>query len=217
MRIICIADIHGAYNRAEEMARREAGADLLLLAGDMTNAGGPADVRALVANLSPHAGRILAVAGNMDPPAIDEALTDDGISLHGRGVRIGDVGLFGVSGGPVSIGTPNELSEDDIALLAEKGHREVADAPVRIFVPHAPPRNTRVDRIRSGKSVGSTAVRSFVEQHQPDVLLCGHIHEARGTDQLGPTRLVNCGPAREGYYAVVVVQARRVETELREL
>jgi Icc-related predicted phosphoesterase len=33
------------------------------------------------------------------------------------------------------------------------------------------------------------------------VVICGHIHEARGIDMIGTTRIVNCGPAGKGEYA----------------
>ncbi len=32
---------------------------------------------------------------------------------------------------------------------------------------------------------------------------CGHIHEARGEDVIGTTKIVNCAPARHGPYVVV--------------
>jgi hypothetical protein len=56
-----------------------------------------------------------------------------------------------------------------------------------------------------GKHVGSTAVRKFIEERQPDIAICGHIHEARGQDVIGKTKIVNCGTAAKGYYAVVEI------------
>jgi Icc-related predicted phosphoesterase len=44
---------------------------------------------------------------------------------------------------------------------------------------------------------------SFIELHQPDVVVCGHVHEARGVDTIGKTQVVNCGQAGKGYYAVI--------------
>jgi Icc-related predicted phosphoesterase len=53
--------------------------------------------------------------------------------------------------------------------------------------------------------VGSTVVRAFVEREQPQLVLCGHIHESRGTDEIGRTQIVNPGPVAAGHYAVVDV------------
>jgi len=98
--------------------------------------------------------------------------------------------------------TPYEISETEIARVLRRlaGCRR---CPLEDFVPHAPPRGTTLDRILIGKHVGSVAVREFVELHQPDVLVCGHIHESRGVDSLGKTQMVNCGAAARGYYAVI--------------
>jgi len=41
--------------------------------------------------------------------------------------------------------------------------------------------------------VGSTAVRTFVEKHQPLLGLHGHIHECKGVDRIGRTLIINPG------------------------
>ncbi|RQW82897.1 MAG: serine/threonine protein phosphatase, partial [Geobacter sp.] len=47
------------------------------------------------------------------------------------------------------------------------------------------------------------AVRSFIEEAQPEVCLTGHIHEARSEDRIGKTRIVHPGMFQEGGYAVI--------------
>jgi hypothetical protein len=61
--------------------------------------------------------------------------------------------------------------------------------------------------------VGSAVIRSFVEREQPDLVLCGHIHESRGSDRIGRTQVVNPGPALARHYAVVEADGR-VEVRL---
>ena len=41
--------------------------------------------------------------------------------------------------------------------------------------------------------VGSHAIREAIENAQPVVALCGHIHESRATSKLGRTLVVNPG------------------------
>lgn len=55
-----------------------------------------------------------------------------------------------------------------------------AEAPPSdtVFVLHSPPRDTRCDMIAGGHHVGSRAIRSFIERHQPPLVLSGHIHES---------------------------------------
>jgi hypothetical protein len=84
------------------------------------------------------------------------------------------------------------------------------------MVSHTPPADTALDRIRSGKHVGSAAVRQFIESHHPDLVICGHIHESRGIDSLGSTVMVNCGPACDGSYALIEL-GDQVEVKLAGL
>src|SRR5439155_11181232 len=114
-----------------------------------------------------------------------------GVSLAGRGVAIGEVGLAGASAAPISpLHTPYEILDEDFARRAEAGLHEIRHARVRILCPHAPPHGTACDRLRSGQHVGSVALRALVEREQPDVVLSGHIHESRTVADLGPTRWV---------------------------
>ncbi len=205
MKIVCMTDIHGGYALAGSIVRREM-PDLLLVGGDLTTVGTVAEAEGAMEMLGAVCDDILCVAGNMDSPLHDELYRRRGQSIHGAGVRRGRIGIFGVSGAPVSrLRTPYEVEESELRRAIDQGHAMVADAPVRIFVPHAPPYGTKVDIIHAGYHVGSTAVRDAVEEYKPDIVLCGHIHEGRGADRIESTRIVNCGSAARGYYAVVRV------------
>ena len=50
-----------------------------------------------------------------------------------------------------------------------------------------------------------TEAVELIKREQPDLVLCGHIHEARGTDTVGSSRIVNPGPVRAGHYAFVEI------------
>jgi hypothetical protein len=215
LRILAFTDIHGAFDTMEEILSEERPFDLILIGGDLTTHGTPHQAEEAIGQLRRFGKPLLAVAGNMDPPAMDATLVELGISLNGKGVTVGSVGFFGVSGSPLTpMNTPYEISEEEIAGRAEAGWQGVQAARWKVFVPHAPPRDTKLDRIFLGKHVGSSAVRTFVDRFQPDLLICGHIHEARGIDTLGRTRMVNCGPAGRGYYAVVEI-GNEIAVELR--
>lgn len=201
MNILALTDIHGAYDTAVAIARHAA-PDVLLIGGDLTTIGSVREAEAAVARLQEIAPAVLCVAGNMDLPAHDELFVRLGVSLNGRGVRVGDVGFCGASGAPVSrLHTPYEITEEEIARRLRAGYEEVRGCRRIIFVPHAPPFGTRLDIIHSGIHVGSAAVRDAIEDFSPDVVICGHVHEARGEDAIGPTKIVNCGPASHGSYA----------------
>ncbi len=201
MKIVALTDIHGAYKKAEEIIRK-AQADVVIIGGDLTTVGSVREAEEAVARFQSFTGSVLCIAGNMDLPAHDDLFVRLGVSINGRGVIIDGVGFFGVSAGPHSpLHTPYEISEEEISLRLAAGHAQVERCGVKILVPHAPPYGTKVDIVHAGFHVGSTAVREFIENEEPDVVVCGHIHEARGKDAIDKTVIVNCGAASQGHFA----------------
>jgi hypothetical protein len=206
MRILAISDIHGDMEKVEQIIAREFPFNAIVVAGDLTTYGTTQAAESALRKLLSYTKPVLAVAGNMDPPELENAFSDLGVSINGKGVIVADVGMFGVSASPHSpLNTPYEISEEEILHTAEAGWHDVQTARWKIFVPHAPPSDTAVDMVLSGKHVGSKGVRRFIEHHQPHVTICGHIHEARGMDRLGSTQIINCGPAGRGYYGLLTV------------
>ena len=211
LRIAYVVDVHDRLDAVPRALAEVGDVELLIVGGDITTAGTPDDAERAIASWRALAGRLLALAGNMDSPQIEGRLAELGVGLDGRGFTFGDVGVFGVSAAPHSpLRTPYELPDEELAERIERGYAEVRGARFTIFCPHAPPFGTACDRLASGRHVGSTVIRSFIEQEQPDLVLCGHIHEARGTDRIGGTRIVNPGPVAEGHYARVVVRTEIV-------
>jgi uncharacterized protein len=207
--VLAFSDLHGKFGVVKEALRHVGHADLLLIAGDLTTNGSRTEGEEALRILGKEGRPLLVVAGNMDPPSLDGLFLERGLTLNARGVTVGDVGFHGVSGGPLSpLNTPNELAEEEILLRAEQGWQEVRGARTRVFVPHAPPSRTKLDRIWSGQHVGSTAVRRFIEERAPDLCVCGHIHESRGVDRIGPTTVVNCGAGGKGHYALLRYDGR---------
>jgi uncharacterized protein len=205
-RIAYLVDVHGRFDAVPEALAEIGDVDLLLIGGDITTGGTPDEAERAIESWRPLAPRLLAVAGNMDSQAIDTRLAELGVGLDSRGYVLGDVGVFGVSAAPTSpLHTPYELADDELERRIESGFAPVAGCRLRIFCPHAPPLDTACDRLPSGEHVGSAIIRAFVEREQPDVVLCGHIHEARGEDVIGRSKVVNPGPVQAGHYALLAV------------
>jgi uncharacterized protein len=202
MRLLAFTDIHSAFSVVENILREEQTADVVLLGGDLTTRGSSEDVRRVIAMVQQYTPRVFAIGGNMDPLALETTMRDLDVSLDGRGCVIGDVGFFGISGAPLSpLRTPHEFPEANLEMTGLRGWEEMKKARVRVLLSHAPPVQTSLDRIRSGKHVGSSAVRMIIERLAPDLVVCGHIHESFGVTSMGDTLVVNCGCAAEGRYA----------------
>ena len=207
MRIGYVVDVHGSFDAVPRVLEQMRDIDLLIVGGDITTGGSPDDAARAIEVWRLLVPQLLALAGNMDSAAIDERLGELGVALDGRGIVLDGVGVCGVSAAPVSpLQTPYELADDELERRSERAFAAVAGAGRIVFCPHAPPLDTACDLLRSGEHVGSSVIRRFVEREQPDIVLCGHIHEARGTDAIGKSRIVNPGPVgRAGHCALVEI------------
>jgi len=216
VRLLCFGDIHMAFRAIEQLAPALREADHAILTGDLTHFGDPPDAFRVVNAVRAHCPNVLAVTGNLDMPWVIDAFRTDGISLHGEGRRLGDLGVFGCGGSNITpMDTPTELEEDELRNVLERGHAAVADAPRRLMVCHTPPYDTRLDRLVNGRPVGSPAVRAFIEARRPDLAVVGHIHEGRGSERIGDTLVLNAGALRDGGYVVIDASHAGLTAELR--
>ena len=117
-------------------------------------------------------------------------------------MTINGVGVHGISAIPPWQKHMYGFTEDELARHLEVGYIQVKDAQRHVVLAHVPPRGLKLDRTHFFQHAGSLALREFVEKTQPALVVCGHIHESRGVEQLGRTTVVNCGPGGSGYYAI---------------
>lgn len=202
MRLLGITDLHDSRAALERILAAAGPVDLILLGGDLTNFGSPAGAEKLVRQAQATGTKVLAVAGNCDSAEIDRRLVELEVSLAGRGLIHEGVGLHGLSAMPPWRGDMYQLTEEELAEALRAGYAQIGGVEHHVLLSHPPPHGGTLDRTSMGKHVGSTALRSFIDETQPGLVLCGHIHESRGVEKIGPTTAVNCGPAAAGFYAL---------------
>ncbi len=127
------------------------------------------------------------------------------------------VGLGGST--PTPFPTWTQLREDEIltAMLSLSGEVEREPHESLVLLLHNPPYDTKTDLSSSGKHAGSRILRDFTVRLEPEIVFHGHIHEARGTDRIGETYIVNPGPAFHGYYALATLENGQTTVELNEV
>lgn len=213
---IVMGDIH---DRIENIAKipELAEADAVIISGDLTQLGGCPEAGRVLAALPPLP--VFAQIGNMDKPETNACLSEKSGNLHGRAYELApDIAVFGVGGSTVTpFHTPSEFSEEQYSAWLEAAWREAEKYPKRILVSHNPPRNSACDRLSSGGHAGSSAVRKFIEEKQPDLCVCGHIHESRGEDQIGKTKVLNPGMLSEGCYVLITEKDGELQASIKSV
>lgn len=140
-------------------------------------------------------GPIVFVPGNHDLPQPSErsgGVNADGLVVEAAGLRI--VGLGGA--GPHHYGFPYEWSEIEAQERLDR-LSDAIDRPIDVFLSHAPPASSRLDRTAAGAHVGSRSVDRFIDRIRPGLFVCGHIHEACGVESRYGVPCLNAGALGE--------------------
>ncbi len=208
LRILGLADLH---DRSEMLGLlQDVDADLVAFCGDLHNASMLDQARPAAEALAKIGPPVLIVPGNMDHrDVVPDLWREAGLTMiHGITHRYKGYGFLGLGGmvmrDPKRLGNPARYyhREEDAYDLLSRAHGEIRGVQKVIVITHQPPRGTR-DTIYTGERTGSVGLRRFVEEHQPELLLCGHIHEDRGEAMIGRTRIINVGEMRRGHAALI--------------
>lgn len=211
MNLIVIADVHSsreAYEKTVEKAK-EASADAICVCGDLTHFGTVKEAEEYLAIVVESHVPIFFVPGNLDPPDLVSANVEGATCIHATCKSIEDYSFIGLG----ALHRAFEVPEDKIVQWLQKGSGECLQKNYTIIVSHVPPRDTKVDVAFIGGHAGSRSFSRFIVDTKPVAVFCGHIHEGRGIDYIGNTVIVNPGPARRGYYALVKLDGK-VNVEL---
>jgi Icc-related predicted phosphoesterase len=193
-KIACLSDTHGQLPDVPDC-------DLLLLAGDycpehrghqyfwFRDEFGPW-LRSLSERM-----KVIGVAGNHDwlfqdspdgiPPLAWTYLQDRGTEFHGLKIY----------------GSPWQLPFFDWAFNAEesdlKRKWDMIPDDTDILLLHGPPHE--FGDFTGCAYVGSPSLTRRIEQVQPKLVVCGHIHSAHGRYQIGETVVINAAHVDERY------------------
>jgi len=199
----------------------------IVLNGDLTNYGGIQHAKQVLDNILRLNRNVIAQIGNLDRPEINDYLENLGMNLHGQARLVdGKVCLVGVGGSnPTPFHTPSEFSETQLMAIGDEAFGQATEftelarklhgtrIPL-LFISHAPPFDTAIDRLHNGRPVGSHAVRRLIEKYRPDAVVCGHIHEAKGHDTLDGIPLYNPGMLRKGGYVKISIHDSQLKAQL---
>ncbi|MCA1783492.1 MAG: metallophosphoesterase [Dermatophilaceae bacterium] len=206
MRILSVSDLHYRLPHYDWLVGAAADVDVVVLAGDLANVVSPVplDVQSVVLTaylkkLSEHA-LVLASSGNHDldgPGAQGEQVAGWLHQVHDDRIVV-DRTTKDVHGVRFTVCPwwDGPLTRDDVgAQLAAAA----ADRPdLWVWVYHSPPAGT-VLASDGRREFPDHDLAAWIEEHQPDIVICGHIHQApwvKGGSwhaRLGRTQVFNAG------------------------
>lgn len=219
VRVAAVGDLHGqpgAQDLLRERFKRVADeADVLLIAGDLTNHGTPEEASAVAEVLGDLDLPCFAVLGNHDhhvarADEVVRALRDGGVGVLDREHAIcriadADVGIVGTKGfvggftgahlpdfGEPLLRQLHRETTDEVRAI-EDGLREVAFCPVRILLLHYAPCVETIFGEPEGiwTMLGSDRLGGPVREHEPTLVVHGHAHAGTFAGSIGRTPVRN--------------------------
>jgi Icc-related predicted phosphoesterase len=211
VRILAVSDLHYRLPHYDWLVKAAEDADVIALVGDLADVINAVPFEAQVVVLEKYLGIladkaiVLASSGNhdLDGPG------DDGEQVAGW-LRRAATGRVHVDGSSLDIdGTRFTICPwwDGPAtrqLVADQLAEAARDRPERwVWLYHSPPAGTVLCR-DGRREFPDHDLAEWIAEHQPDLVLCGHIHQAPWLDggswhdRLGDTRVFNAGKQRSG-------------------
>jgi Icc-related predicted phosphoesterase len=196
LKILAASDIHGDTDLVKTLAEQaeKEDVDLVVLCGDLTF--GEMSTDNIIGPFAKKHKKVLLIPGNHETVATADFLAEvyepDARNIHGYSVKYKDVGIFG-AGGTTNVGPQPPIDEGEMYDLLKKGFDRIRYLKKKIMVTHIHPTDTKIEKF-SKFVPGSEAVKKAVNSFKPDILLCGHVHEAEGLEEkVGKTRVINVG------------------------
>ncbi len=190
MKVLAFADTHGDMSLIQQHVKtaEKEKVDLVIIAGDFTMMDAPP--QNLVGPFKAIGKKVLIINGNHDSEMTLDFLSEryKVRNLNKYAVTYDGVGFFGAGGAEIG---PFLTPEVKIFDRLKNGHRYVRSAKKKVMVTHAHPSGSLIEKF-SNIVPPSHSVRRAIDEFMPDVVICGHVHEAQGIEEtIGKTRVIN--------------------------
>ena len=192
MRILLVSDLHYTLKQLDWVASVAGEYDLVVVAGDHLDIASIVEPDAQIAVVLEYLARmaakttVVACSGNHDLNARNE-LGERSARVARRGARVGRLRRRDAFRAPTTCwsrcargGTgraPRDVVDrqlaDDAALVGDRRW---------IWVYHAPP-DASPTSWTGKRHYGDEDLVAWIEQHQPDIVLCGHVHQSPFVDR----------------------------------
>lgn len=200
MKILSVADIHGSQYRLNIVLKNieKYSPDLIIICGDITQFG-PPDVALNILNQI--SVETLAIHGNIDSDEVLQVIDkSNATNIHLKYEIVNDIPFIGIGGNIYD----QDYSKIKIKLNnSQKNLSEIINNST-ILVTHIPPYGLQ-DKIFLGLHSGSKVIKDMIDNYNPRLVLCGHIHENPGYMKYKNSFIVNCSIGKTGSGALIEI------------
>jgi len=207
MRILVVSDLHYALPQLDWVSSVASDYDLVVVAGDLLDISSIVEPDAQIAVALEYLARIaaktavVACSGNHDLNALNdlderaarwlEAAGASGVTVDGSHLETDDmlVTVCPYWDGPRSCEVVDAQLAADAALVGDR---------TWVWVYHSPPAESPTSWTGS-RHYGDQELNDWIGKHQPDIVLCGHVHQSPFIDggdwfdRVGTTAVFNAG------------------------
>lgn len=193
MNLLAFVDLHEDKKAFKRIKFKAKNANLIVCAGDISNFG--ANLEKLLSELNELGKTVLIIPGNHEMDYELKKLCKKFKNIHDiheSHFRKKNYLFLGYGGGGFSI---EDKEFDKISLKFKK---IIKKSDKVILVTHAPVYGTKLDYLMWLKDHrGNISIRRFVEDINPELVICGHFHENDSkVDRIKKTMIIN--PGKQG-------------------
>lgn len=190
LKVLAFSDTHGDVSKINKLAESAVNnkIDLVLMCGDFTQ--NDELPPTLIKPFTSKGKNVILLPGNHEQPATVDFLSKlyKVKNLHATYSIYNDVAFIGCGGANIGI---NQLSEKEIYDTVINTFERVKNARKKVLVTHIHPSGTIMEKM-SQFFPGSPGLRGAIEKCKPDLVICGHVHEAEGVEEkIGNTKIIN--------------------------
>ncbi|MBD3361384.1 hypothetical protein GF358_01180 [Candidatus Woesearchaeota archaeon] len=190
MKILAFVDLHESLTALKEIEKKAKKADLVVCAGDLTIF--ETHLEQLMNRLSKIKKPIFMIPGNHETAAVLKkycSFYNNITFIHKRLKKFKEYYFLGWGGGGFD---PVEKEFEALVKNIDIKGKKI------VLVTHAPPSNTKLDRIFK-EHHGNKSITRFIKKNKNVVLhISGHFHETWGKkDKINNTPILNPGPKGE--------------------
>ncbi len=192
MKILVFTDHHGSPSDMEAVKVKAKEADIIICLGDFTIFEN--EIEYIMNQINELPKKVLLLHGNHE----DESIVR-GLSEHFKNIEYIHKGCFEIENYVfIGYGGDGFSIRDRVFEGMTKQFKKTMEGKISLLLLHGPPHGLTIDIVAPYGHVGNKSFRDFIKQTQPNMVLCGHLHEHfHKRDKIGNTPIINPGPDGE--------------------